>query len=51
MSDPHWGFIIAAYAVAAFVIGGMSLKIWLDYRGLAQALARLTSARDAEETR
>jgi Heme exporter protein D (CcmD) len=41
MSDSHWGFIIAAYAIAALVIGGVTLKILLDYRGLKQALGKL----------
>ena len=41
MSDPHVGFIVAAYAVTALVIGGTTLKILLDYRNLKQALSKL----------
>jgi hypothetical protein len=51
MSDPHWGYIIAAYAVAALVIGGMSLKIWLDYRGLSRALVRMGAEREPDAAR
>lgn len=38
--DPHTGFIVAAYAVAALVILGMTVAIVADYRGLKKALAR-----------
>jgi hypothetical protein len=41
MTDAHWGFILAAYIVTALVIGGMSLKIWFEYRGLKRALERM----------
>ena len=41
MTDAHWGYILAAYVVAALVIGGMSVKILLDYRSLKQALGRM----------
>lgn len=44
MSDSHWGFIAAAFAVALIVIGGVTLKILLDYRRLKQALAKFTVA-------
>jgi hypothetical protein len=43
MSDSHWGFIIAAYILTACVIGGMVLKILLDYRGLKQALDKMAA--------
>jgi Heme exporter protein D (CcmD) len=43
MSDSHWGFIIVAYIVTACVIGGMVLKILLDYRGLKQALDKMAA--------
>jgi heme exporter protein CcmD len=42
MSDPaHWGFIAAAYAVAAGVILAMILATLADYRAQATALRRL----------
>ena len=41
MSDPRWGYILAAYLVTALVIGGVILKILLDYRSLKQALGRM----------
>jgi hypothetical protein len=41
MTDAHWSFILAAYAVTATVIGGMTLKILLDHRRLKQALGRM----------
>jgi hypothetical protein len=41
MTDPHWGYIVAAYLLAALVIGGMTVKILLDYRSLKQALGRM----------
>lgn len=44
MSDPHWGFIVAAYVVTALVIGGMTLKIALDYRALKLALSKMAGA-------
>jgi hypothetical protein len=44
MSDPHWGFIVAAYVVTAFVIGGVTLKIALDYRALKLALSKMAGA-------
>ncbi|MCW2783289.1 MAG: hypothetical protein JWR35_3738 [Marmoricola sp.] len=44
MTDSHWGFILAAYLVTALVIGGMTLKILLDYRALTRALGKLASS-------
>jgi hypothetical protein len=43
MTDTHWGFIIAAYFLTAVVIGGMTLKILLDYRHLSKALEKVAS--------
>ena len=37
----HAGFILAAYAVAALVIGGLILRAALDYRAQSRALAEL----------
>lgn len=36
--DPHTGFIVAAYAVAAAVIATMIVAILLDYRSLKRQL-------------
>ena len=44
MSDPHIGFIIAAYAVAALTIGAMIGWVVLDSRRLNAELARATRA-------
>jgi heme exporter protein CcmD len=47
MTESHWGFILAAYAVTALVIGGMAVKILLDYRRLQQELGTMTGAKIA----
>jgi heme exporter protein CcmD len=44
MSEPHWGFIVAAYVITALVVGGMTLKIALDYRALKRALSKMAGA-------
>jgi heme exporter protein CcmD len=50
--DPHIGFIIAAYAVAAATIGAMIVWVVLDFRNLSAELARATRALDgAREAR
>jgi hypothetical protein len=46
MGDPHIGFIVAAYAVAAATIGAMIGWVVLDFRGLSAGLARATRALD-----
>ena len=46
MGDPHIGFIIAAYAVAAATIGAMIGWVVLDFRRLNAELARATRALD-----
>ncbi len=46
MGDPHIGFIIAAYAVAALTIGAMIGWVALDSRRLNAELARATRALD-----
>jgi heme exporter protein D len=37
----HAGFILAAYAVTALVVGGLVLRAVLDYRAQTRALAEL----------
>ncbi len=46
MGDPHLGFIIAAYVVAALTIGAMIGWVVLDARRLNAELARATRALD-----
>ena len=47
MADPHIGFIVAAYAVAAATIGAMIAYVALDYRRLSAHLDELTQALEA----
>ncbi|RBP03762.1 heme exporter protein CcmD [Roseiarcus fermentans] len=47
LSDPHIGFVIAAYAVAAVVIAAMIGAVALDYRRLSAALAEANRALEA----
>jgi heme exporter protein CcmD len=46
MADPHIGFIVAAYAVAAGTIGAMIAYVVLDYRRLTAHLDEVTQALD-----
>ena len=39
--DPHFGFVVAAYALALVIVAGMIVTILADYRRLKQALASL----------
>lgn len=50
-NDPYFGFIFAAYAVAATVIATMIIVTLFDYRSLRQALDRLSArtGRSAED--
>ena len=41
MNDPHFGFILAAYAIGFLVVGGLILWTILDHRAQTRALARL----------
>ena len=45
MSDPHLGFIIAAYAITAVAVGFTVAAIVLRHRALRRALARFETAR------
>jgi heme exporter protein CcmD len=47
MADPHIGFIVAAYAVAAATIGAMIAYVVLDYRRLRAHLDEVTQALEA----
>ncbi len=44
MSDPHIGFVIAAYSVAAVVIASMIGSVVIDYRRLSAHLDEATRA-------
>jgi heme exporter protein CcmD len=46
-SDPHIGFVIAAYAVAAAVIAAMIGSVMFDYRRLSAHLDEATRALEA----
>ena len=39
--DPHFGFVVAAYALAFLVIGGMTGAVLIDSFRLKRALALL----------
>jgi len=47
MSDPHIGFVIAAYSIAAAVIAGMVGSVTIDYRRLSAHLDEATRALEA----
>ena len=47
LSDPHIGFVIAAYAVAAAVIVAMIGSVMFDYRRLSAHLDEATRALEA----
>ncbi len=47
LSDPHIGFVIAAYSVAALVIAVMIGAVVFDYRRLSAHLDEATRALDA----
>lgn len=37
--DPHFGYIIAAYALALVIVGFMAISLLADYLRLKRALA------------
>jgi len=47
MADPHVGFVVAAYAVAAAAIAAMIAHVVFDYRALSATLDRATRALEA----
>jgi heme exporter protein CcmD len=47
MADPHIGFIVAAYAVAAATIGAMIAYVLTDYRRLTTHLDEVTRTLEA----
>jgi heme exporter protein CcmD len=42
---PHWGFVAAAYAIAAATILAMIVGVLADFRTQSAALRRLEGAR------
>jgi heme exporter protein CcmD len=44
MADPHIGFVIAAYAIAATTIGAMIASVVVDHRRLSADLDEATRA-------
>ena len=40
--DPHFGYVVAAYAVAFVIVAGTIVTILVDYMRLKQALASLS---------
>jgi heme exporter protein CcmD len=46
MADPHIGFVIAAYSIAAVVLATMIGAVVLDYRRLGADLTKATRALD-----
>jgi heme exporter protein CcmD len=50
MSDDHWGYILVAYGVTAATVLVVALRIWLEHRRLAAALARLERDGAGEES-
>jgi heme exporter protein CcmD len=46
---PHFGFVLAAYVIAALVIVGMIGAIAIDYRVQNRALRQLESGRRQRE--
>ena len=47
MTDPHIGFVVAAYGVAAATLGAMIAYVALDYRRLSAQLDEVTQALEA----
>jgi len=47
MSDPHIGFVIAAYSIAVVVIAAMTSSVVFDYRRLSAHLDKATRALEA----
>lgn len=46
MSDPHFGYVVAAYTVGFLLIGGMILSVIYDYLSLKRALSKFTQHSD-----
>lgn len=42
--NPHWNFVIAAYAITAVAIGTMTFWLLKEHRGLKRKLASMEAA-------
>ena len=51
MADPHIGFVVAAYAVAAVVIAAMIGSVLFDYRRLSAHFDKATRALESARAR
>lgn len=49
--NPHWYFVIAAYAITLFAIGAMTLWLLADHRGLKKKLAGMEAADERRQGR
>jgi heme exporter protein D len=49
--DPHFGFVVAAYAIGFIIIAGMIFAILRDYFALRRALARFPGRGERDEGR
>jgi heme exporter protein CcmD len=49
IAAPHFGFVVAAYALAAATVVVMIVAIVRDYHALSAALRRLEAARGGED--
>ena len=47
LTDPHIGFIVAAYGITAATLGAMIAYVALDYRRLSAHLDEVTQALEA----
>ncbi len=49
MSDPHFGFVVAAYALGFVIVGAMIIAILRDYFTLKRALSRFPGRGERDE--
>jgi heme exporter protein D len=47
-NDPHFGFVIAAYGLGFFILGGMTLTILREYLSLKRMLSEFAARPSAE---
>jgi hypothetical protein len=51
IQDPHFGFVVAAYALGFVIVGGMILAILLDYFTLKRALSQFASRPERQDAK
>ena len=49
MSDPHFGFVVAAYGLGFVIAAAMIIAILLDYFALKRALSHFPGRGDRDE--